>query len=84
MTLSTKALLGNLLSFGAFFFTLRYGLGLLEMLSYPMEAIGSAIIASILAPKFLVRKKRLYLKLPGVKTPRALQFFFQIGREEHS
>ena len=72
MTLSTKALLGNLLSFGAFFFALRYGLGLLEMLSYPMEAIRPAIIESILAPKFLVRKKRLYLKLPGVKTPRAL------------
>ncbi|MGB0657376.1 MAG: hypothetical protein ACPHL7_07420 [Flavobacteriaceae bacterium] len=72
MTLSTKALLGNLLSFGAFFVAFRYGLGLFEMLSYPLTAIGSAIIASIFAPKFLVRKKRLYLKLPGIKKPKVL------------
>lgn len=70
--MKTKALIANLFSFGLFFFGFRFLLQWVLELSYPLMTIGAAILASILAPKFLVQKERMYLKWIGSKKPKAL------------
>lgn len=69
MHLKTKALLGNLFFFGLLFFGFRYGIAYLMPLPYVPLAVGSAIGASFLAPKFLIRQEELFLKLFWKKQP---------------
>lgn len=69
MHLKTKALLGNLFFFGLLFFGFRYGIAYLMPLPYVPLAVGSAIGASFLAPKFLIREEKLFLKLIWKKQP---------------
>ena len=70
------ALLFNLLCFGALFVFFRYGIGSLLPLSYLPLVLGSAVLASFLAPKFLVHKENgeqiMVVKLPFVKSVKKL------------
>lgn len=58
----------NLMCFGILFVIFRYGLGTLFPLSYLPLVLGSAVLASFLAPKFIVRKKdgieKIVVKIP--------------------
>ena len=72
MNNNTKALLGNLLSFGSLFLMYRLGLGALLKLSSVALILISGIAASILSPKFLVHKNKLYLKFPWKKESREI------------
>ncbi|MGC6479916.1 MAG: hypothetical protein ACON42_06025 [Flavobacteriaceae bacterium] len=73
MHLKTKALLGNLTSFGILFFGFRYGIAYLIPLPYVPLAVGSAVAASFLSPKFLIKEDQLYLKLFWKKQPSPLK-----------
>ncbi|MGC6422367.1 MAG: hypothetical protein ACON47_02100 [Flavobacteriaceae bacterium] len=66
----TKALLGNLLFFGLFLLFYRLGLGVLLAISPTALMLFSALAASLSAPKFLVHKGRLFVKLPWKKGPK--------------
>lgn len=69
---STKALLGNAIMFGSFFLVFRYGLTFLFDVGPLVVVFFSGVAASLLSPKFLVHKNRLYLKYPWKKNPRVL------------
>ena len=72
MSLKSKALLFNLISFGVLFILFRVGIGVLIPLPYLPLLIGSSVLASFLAPKFLVKENALWIKIPLQKAARKL------------
>ena len=72
MNKPTKALVGNLLSFGSLFIFCRIGLDSLFDMPTVVLFLIAGIVASLFSPKFLVHKNRLYLKYPWKKDPREL------------
>lgn len=70
MNSHTKALLGNLLSFGSLFVFCRIGLDSLFDMPTLVLFFIAGIVASLSSPKFLVHKNRLYMKYPWKKDPR--------------
>ena len=70
------ALLLNLVCFGVLFVVFRYGVGTLLPLSYLPLVIGSAVLASFLAPKFMVHHlngvERIVVKIPFLKSVKKL------------
>ena len=72
MNKPTKALVGNLLSFGSLFIFCRIGLDSLFNMPTVVLFLIAGIVASLFSPKFLVHKNRLYLKYPWKKDPREL------------
>ena len=69
MRAKTKAFLLNLLCFAALFFLYRFVLLLLMGLPFLLVMLMAAILASLSAPKFLVKKKVLWVKFPWQKSP---------------
>ena len=69
MRTKTKAFLLNLLCFAALFVLFRFVLLLLMDLPYLLTMLMAAILASLSAPKFLVKKEVLWVKLPWRKLP---------------
>ena len=72
MNKPTKALVGNLLSFGSLFIFCRIGLDSLFDMPTVVLFLIAGIVASLFSPKFLVHKNCLYLKYPWKKDPREL------------
>ncbi len=72
MNVNTKSLLLNLFCFGVLFLLIKTVIGTLITLSYIPLIVFSALLASIFSPKFLVEKRKLFMKLPLVKKPREL------------
>lgn len=68
MRATTKAFIYNLLCFGVLFLFFRYVLLLLG-LSYLLAMLMAAVLASLSAPKFLVKKEVMWVKLPWRKVP---------------
>jgi hypothetical protein len=68
MRATTKAFILNLLCFGVLFLFFRYILLLLG-LSYLLAMLMAAVLASVGAPKFLVKKEVMWVKLPWRKVP---------------
>ena len=69
MRAKTKAFLLNLLCFAALFVLYRFVLLLLIGLPYLLVMLMAAILASLSAPKFLVKKEVLWVKFPWQKSP---------------
>lgn len=69
MRAKTKAFLLNLLCFAALFVLYRFVLLLLMGLPYLLAMLMAAILASLSAPKFLVKKEVLWVKFPWRKSP---------------
>lgn len=67
MSLKSKALVFNLISFGVLFILFRVGIGIILPLPYLPLLIGSAVLASFSSPKFLEKDNALYIKLPWKK-----------------
>ena len=68
MRATTKAFILNLLCFAVLFLFFRYILLLLG-LSYLLAMLMAAVLASLSAPKFLVKKEVIWVKLPWRKVP---------------
>ena len=71
MRAKTKAFLLNLLCFAALFVIYRFVLLLLLLMGLPylLVMLMAAILASLSAPKFLVKKEVLWVKFPWQKSP---------------
>ena len=69
MPAKTKAFLLNLLCFAALFVIYRFVLLLLMGLPFLLVMLMAAILASLSAPKFLVKKEVLWVKFPWQKSP---------------
>ena len=67
MNVKSKALILNLVMFGVLFVLFRVGIGMLMPLPYLPLLLGSALLASFCAPKFLVKGEELWVKLPWKK-----------------
>ena len=67
MPAKTKAFLLNLLCFAALFVLYRFVL--LLGLPFLLVMLMAAILASLSAPKFLVKKEVLWVKFPWQKSP---------------
>ncbi len=74
MKLEHKALLFNFLGFAVLFLIARFGLGQLMEVPRLYLAIGAAIFATVLAPKFAVvrdgGKEKLMMKSIFMKSPK--------------
>lgn len=70
MQVKTKAFLLNLFAFGIFFIFFRTCIGLIMPLPYLPLLLGSAVLASFCAPKFLVKKNEIWVKYPWNKDPK--------------
>ncbi len=70
MKATTKALVFNLLTFGVLFVFFRFSIGFIMPLPYIPLLLGSAVLASFCAPKFLVKKNQLFVKFPWKKQPK--------------
>jgi len=70
--MKTKPLIFNLISFGLMFFVFRWLIGQFLVISYLPLVLCSFLLASIFCPKFLINKNKLFVKLPLIKTPKAL------------
>lgn len=70
MHVKTKALILNLVVFGVLFVFFRIGIGVLLPLPYLPLLLGSAVLASFSAPKFLVKGEELWVKYPWKKAPK--------------
>jgi hypothetical protein len=68
MRVTTKAFMLNLVCFAALFVFFRFILLLLD-LPYLVTMLLAAISASVGAPKFLVKKEVMWVKLPWRKMP---------------
>ena len=68
MRVTTKAFMLNLVCFAALFVFFRFILLLLD-LPYLVTMLLAAISASVGAPKFLVKKEMMWVKLPWRKMP---------------
>ena len=69
MKKETIALILNFISFGSIFLFFKSVIGSLIPLSYiPLIALA-AIFTSIFSPKFLVNKRKLFMKITLRKTP---------------
>ena len=70
------AFLLNLICFGVLFVVFRYGVGSILPLPYLPLLIGSAVLASFLAPKFMVQNQNesevSVVKIPFVKSVKKL------------
>ena len=71
MRAKTKAFLLKLLCFAALFVLYRFVLLLLLLMGLPylLVMLMAAILASLSAPKFLVKKEVLWVKFPWRKSP---------------
>ena len=69
MRANTKAFLLNLLCFAALFVLYRFVLLLLMGLPFLLVMLMAAILVSLSAPKFLVKKEVLWVKFPWQKSP---------------
>ena len=69
MHAKTKAFLLNLLCFAVLFVLYRFVLLLLVGFPYQLVMLMAAILASLSAPKFLVKKEVLWVKFPWRKSP---------------
>ena len=69
MNVKTKALLFNLICFGLLFVLIKTIIGILIPMSYIPLIAFSALLASVFSPKFLVKKGKLYIKIPLVNEP---------------
>ena len=69
MRTKTKAFLLNLLCFAVLFVLYRFVLLLTTDFPYLLVMLMAAILASLSAPKFLVKKEVLWMKLPWRKVP---------------
>lgn len=69
MHAKTKAFLLNLLCFAVLFVLYRFVLLLLMGLPFLLVMLMAAILASLSAPKFLVKKEVLWVKFPWQKSP---------------
>jgi len=69
MRTKTKAFLLNLLCFAVLFVLYRFVLLLTIDFPYLLVMLMAAILASLSAPKFLVKKEVLWMKLPWRKAP---------------
>jgi phosphoribulokinase len=69
MRTKTKAFLLNLLCFAVLFVLYRFVLLLTTDFPYLLVMLMAAILASLSAPKFLVKKEVLWMKLPWRKAP---------------
>ena len=72
MSITTKALLYNLFVFALLFVFFRLVIGTLMPLPYIPLLLGSGVLASFVAPKFLVKEGKLYVKFPWRKKPKKL------------
>ena len=70
MPVKSKGLVLNLIVFGVLFVLFRTGIGLLMPLPYLPLLLGSAVLASFCAPKFLAKGEELWVKYPWSKTPK--------------
>lgn len=74
MKLEYKALLFNFLGFAVLFLIARFGLGQFIVVERLYLAIGAAIVATVLAPKFAVvrdgGKEKLMMKWLFMKSPK--------------
>lgn len=74
MKLQHKALLFNFLGFAVLFFIARFGIATFMEFPRVYLAIGSALFATVLAPKFAVvrdaGKERLMMKWIFMKAPK--------------
>lgn len=74
MKLQHKALLFNFLGFAVLFLIARFGIGEFTEVPRLYLAIGAAILATVLAPKFAVvrdaGKEKLMMKWIFMKAPR--------------
>ncbi|CAI8291357.1 MAG: Uncharacterised protein [Bacteroidota bacterium] len=70
MSVKSKALLLNLVVFAALFVLFRVGIGMLMPLPYLPLLLGSAVLASFCAPKFIAKGDALWVKYPWKKTPK--------------
>ena len=70
MSVKSKALLLNLIVFAALFVLFRVGIGMLMPLPYLPLLLGSAVLASFCAPKFIAKGDVLWIKYPWKKTPK--------------
>ena len=69
MPKTTLAFLLNLLCFAFLFLLFRMGIGSVLPLSHLPLLLGSAVLASFVAPKFLVKDGTLWVKLFWRKAP---------------
>ncbi len=76
MKLEHKALLFNFLGFALLFLIARFGVGYFMEVPRLYLAIGAAIFATLLAPKFAVvrdsGKEKLMMKWVFMKSPKAM------------
>jgi hypothetical protein len=68
MRVTTKAFILNLVCFAVLFFFFRFILLLLD-LPYLLAMLLAAILASLGAPKFMVKKEVMWVKFPWRKMP---------------
>lgn len=67
MAVKSKALILNLIAFGVLFVIFKIGIAMLIPLAYLPLLLGSAVLASFCAPKFVVKNEELWVKYPWKK-----------------
>lgn len=72
MRKTTVAFILNLFCFALLFLLFRIGIGSLLPLSHLPLLLGSAVLASFVAPKFFVKENALWVKLFWRKAPMRL------------
>ncbi len=72
MSIKAKALFFNFICFGILYFIFRFLIGSGFDLSRMLNIILSALWASILSPKFLVKEAQLWVKFPFISQPKKL------------
>ncbi|CAI8161682.1 MAG: Uncharacterised protein [Bacteroidota bacterium] len=70
MSVKSKALLLNLVVFSVLFLLFRVGIGMLMPLPYLPLLLGSAVLTSFCAPKFIAKDDTLWVKYPWKKVPK--------------
>lgn len=69
MKKETRALLLNFIFFGGLFLLFKHLIGSFIPLSYLPLIAFSAVLTSVVSPKFLVNNGKLYMKIPFRQTP---------------
>ncbi len=76
MKIQHKALLFNFVGFAVLFLAARFGIGYFFAVPRLYLALGAAVLASLLAPKFVVvrdaGREKLMMKWIFMKTPKEL------------
>ncbi len=72
MTKKNKTLFLNIICFAFVFLAFRIGIGSLLPLPHLPLVVGSAVLASFITPKFLIKDKKIWVKYPWKKQPKEL------------